>query len=49
MLQTLTLLFNVIIILESGIIPNEWLIRVITPIFKNKEDINDPDNYRQKC
>ena len=27
-------------------IPHDWLIGIIKPIYKNKSDINDPDNYR---
>ena len=37
-------LFN--IILDTGIIPSEWTIGVIKPIYKNKGDINDANNYR---
>lgn len=37
-------LFN--IIFEAGIIPESWTIGVIKPIYKNKGNPNDPDNYR---
>ena len=37
-------LFNVI--LNTGIIPEDWCIGMILPLYKNKGDINDPDNYR---
>ena len=37
-------LFNVI--LDSGIIPSEWTIGIIKPLYKNKGDINDINNYR---
>ena len=37
-------LFN--IILDSGIFPDIWSKGVIIPLYKNKGDINDPDNYR---
>ena len=37
-------LFN--IVLETGIIPTDWTIGLIQPIFKNKGSPEDPDNYR---
>jgi hypothetical protein len=37
-------LFN--IILESGKVPSEWTIGIIKPIYKNKGDIDDVNNYR---
>ena len=37
-------LFN--IVLNTGIIPEEWCIGYIMPLYKNKGSINDPDNYR---
>ena len=37
-------LFN--IILETGIIPTEWTVGIIKPLYKNKGDINDVNNYR---
>ena len=40
----LTKIFN--IVLQSGHMPHEWVIGIIKPIYKNKGDINDPDNYR---
>ena len=36
--------FNVV--LRSGIIPEAWCIGLILPLYKNKGDVNDPDNYR---
>ena len=38
------LLFNRV--LEEGIIPDSWLNGIILPIYKNKGDSNNPDNYR---
>ena len=40
----LTKIFN--IVLQNGHMPHEWVIGIIKPIYKNKGDINDPDNYR---
>ena len=37
-------LFN--IILETGYVPEQWLIGKIKPIYKNKGDASDPENYR---
>ena len=37
-------LFN--IIYESGIVPKDWLIGLIKPIYKNKGDPMKPENYR---
>ena len=37
-------LFN--IVLDTGIIPSDWTIGVIKPLYKNKGDINDVNNYR---
>ena len=34
------------IILESGIVPEDWTIGIIKPMYKNKGDINDVNNYR---
>ena len=44
MIEIITLLFN--IVLQSGIIPSDWCIGMIMPLFKNKGSHNDPDNYR---
>ena len=37
-------LFN--LILQTGCFPEEWAIGLIIPIFKNKGNKNDPNNYR---
>lgn len=44
MLPVYATLFN--IILETGYIPEQWLIGKIKPIYKNKGDASNPDNYR---
>ena len=40
----LTRWFNLII--ESGVVPKEWGIGIIQPIYKKKGSPNEPDNYR---
>ena len=37
-------LFNLIMI--SGYIPDDWAIGIIVPIYKNKSNLHDPNNYR---
>lgn len=37
-------LFNKI--LDTGIVPKEWLVGTIIPLYKNKGDTNDTNNYR---
>ena len=37
-------LFN--IVLNTGIIPSDWTIGLIKPLYKNKGPPGDPDNYR---
>ena len=37
-------LFNTV--LDTAILPDAWLVGVIKPIFKNKGNIEDPNNYR---
>ena len=37
-------LFN--LVLKTGIVPNEWCIGLIVPIFKKKGSPHDPNNYR---
>ena len=43
-IELLVKLFN--IILKTGIIPTEWCISFISPIYKNKGEKSDPNNYR---
>ena len=43
-IELLVKLFNVI--LKTGIIPSEWCISFISPIYKNKGEKSDPNNYR---
>lgn len=43
-IKILVKLFNVV--LEHGCVPDVWGIGVIKPIYKNKGDVNNPDNYR---
>ena len=43
-LSLYTCLFNVV--LDSGILPDSWLIGKIQPILKNKGDPLFPENYR---
>ncbi len=44
MISLLTKYFNLILV--SSIIPSDWSLSIIIAIYKNKGDINDPDNYR---
>ena len=44
MLTALTKFFN--LVFSSGLIPNEWSQGIISPIYKNKGDKANPDNYR---
>ena len=37
---------NFNIVLQSGHMPHEWVIGIIKPIYKNKGEMNYPDNYR---
>ena len=34
------------IVLDSCVIPSDWSLGAIIPIYKNKGDLKDPDNYR---
>ena len=44
MLTLLVKFFN--LILETGIIPADWTVGIIIPIYKKKGSPTDPDNYR---
>ena len=37
-------LFN--IVLHTGIVPENWCIGIINPIYKGKGNDNDPNNFR---
>ena len=43
-LELYTDIFNVI--LKCGVVPQQWCIGYIRPLYKNKCDPNDPNNYR---
>ena len=43
-IEVITNLFN--LILDSGVIPTNWCLGIIIPLYKNKGSVNDPDNYR---
>ena len=43
LISVIVKLFNVI--LDSGIIPSDWTIGLIKPLYKNKGDINDINNF----
>jgi hypothetical protein len=44
MIELIVKLFN--IILSCGIVPTDWCIGIIKPIYKKKGSHNDPNNYR---
>ena len=44
LITVFTKIFN--LVLETGIIPSAWSLGVIRPIYKNKGNIDDPNNYR---
>ena len=43
-LHEVTLLFNLVLI--TGKIPSSWAIGCITPLYKGKGSVDDPDNFR---
>ena len=43
MIEVITNLFN--FILDSGVIPTNWCLGIIMPLYKNKGSVNDPYNY----
>ena len=42
--QLIGRLFN--LALNSGIVPSDWYIGIIIPLYKNKGSIDDPEKYR---
>lgn len=38
------LFFNAVF--DSGLVPEEWLVGIIKPIYKNKGDPTSPENYQ---
>ena len=44
MLPLYTKIFN--LVFDTGKIPDKWVEGYIVPIYKNKGDVMDPDNYR---
>ena len=40
----LTQLFNIVLL--SGVVPTDWCIGMIKPLYKKKGSVDDPDNYR---
>ena len=43
-LELLTKLFNVIF--KTALMPREWRFRTVIPLYKNKGDIQDCNNYK---
>ena len=43
MIRLICSYFN--LILDTGVVPDTWTIGLIVPIYKNKGDRHDPDNY----
>lgn len=37
-------IFN--LVLKTGVVPTDWCVGIIQPLYKNKGSINNPDNYR---
>lgn len=33
-------------VFDSGLVPEEWLVGIIKPLYKNKGDRTSPENYR---
>ena len=43
-LELIVAFFN--IVLSTGYVPTDWCLGIICPIYKNKDSIDEPDNYR---
>lgn len=44
MLNIIVKFFNLVLI--TGIVPTDWCLGVIKPLYKNKGPVDDPENYR---
>ena len=44
LIETIVNLFN--LVLKTGVVPSNWCVGIIIPLFKNKGSVNNVDNYR---